>query len=51
EILRTASKLGVTDDLVKHKFLEAVPSSFSAVLASQQNMDLPALGKLADELV
>ena len=51
EIRRTASKLGVTDDLVKHKFLQAVPSSISAVLASQKNMDLVELGKLADELV
>ena len=51
EIKRTASKVGVTDELVKHKFLQAVPSSISAVLASQKNLDLQALGKLADELV
>ena len=51
EIMRTASKLGVTNDLVKHKFLQAVPGSISAVLASQKNMDLTELGKLADELV
>ena len=51
EIKRTASKVGVTDELVKHKFLQAVPNSISAVLASQKNLDLQALGKLADELV
>lgn len=51
EIKRTASKVGVTDDLVKHKFLQAIPSSISAVLASQKSLDLQALGKLADELM
>ena len=31
--------------------MQAVPSSISAVLASQKNMDLVELGKLTDELV
>ena len=51
EMLTTASRIGVTDDIVRHKFLQALPSTISPVIASQKSLDLLQLGKLADELL
>lgn len=51
EIRQLASKVGVSDDLIRHKFVQSMPQSIRAVLASQQALGLDALGKLADELV
>ena len=50
EISMTAQKVGISDDLVRHKFLQSVDQRMSAVLASMKDLTLPALGKLADEL-
>ena len=51
DILSTAQKLGVGDDLVRHKFIQALPSTVSPVVAAQKDLTLHQLGKLADELV
>ena len=50
ELNEIASKVGVADDLVRHQFIQALPSTISIVLAAQKDLTLPQLGKLADEL-
>ena len=44
-------KVGVGDELIRHKFIQSLPSAIAAALASQRKLGLSALGKLADELV
>lgn len=51
ELQSTARKVGVSDDLVRHKFHQALPDSLRAVLAARKEMPLIELAKLADELV
>ena len=51
EMINTASRIGVTDDIIRHKFLQALPSTISPVIASQKGLDLSQLGNLADELL
>ena len=51
DISNAAKKLGITDDLVRHKFVQALPSSISPVVATQKELSLQQLGKLADELM
>ena len=46
-----ASKVGVGDDLVRHKFIQSLPPAMSTVLAAQRDLTLSQMGKLADELV
>ena len=50
ELMATASKLGVSEDLVKHKFIHALPTSIFPVIATQKSLSLQQLGSLADEL-
>ena len=51
ELMSLASRIGVGDDIVRHKFIQALPQSVSLVVASQKQLDLDSLGKLADELL
>ena len=51
ELMATASKLGVSEDLVRHKFIHALPTSIFPVIATQKYLSLPQLGSLADELM
>ena len=51
EMLSVASKINVSDDLIKHKFIKSLPPSISAVVATQKELNLTQLGKLADELL
>lgn len=51
DMITLASKIGVGDDIVRHKFLQALPKSVSPVVASQKDLNLSQLGKLADELI
>lgn len=51
EMLTTASSIGVTDDIVRHKFLQALPNTIAPVIASQKDLNLTQLGRLADELL
>lgn len=48
---RTALKIGVGEDFVRHRFLQALPPTISPVLASQNTLTLSQIGTLADELV
>ena len=50
ELQSVASKCSAGDDLVRHQFVQASPSEWHAVLASQRNISITDLGKLADEL-
>jgi len=52
ELVTVAGKIGISEELIKHQFLEAVPNSVSAVLISQRdNLSLEQLGKLADDVM
>ena len=46
-----AGRVDVGDDLVRHRFLQAMPEAMRPVLAAQQSMSLTDLGKLADDLL
>ena len=51
ELREIAAKVGVGDDLVRHKMLQALPPTIGTVLGAQKELTLTQLGKLADELV
>ena len=51
ELLAIANKVGVGDDLVRHRFTQSLPSSIAPVIAAQQDLSLQQIGKLADELM
>lgn len=51
ELASTAAKIGVGDDIVRHKFIQASPATISPVLAAQKSLTLQQLGTLADELM
>lgn len=51
ELIRIASRLGINDDLIRHKFLQSVDKGISAILAAQTSVPLQNLGKLADDLM
>ena len=44
-------KVGVGDELVRHKFIQALPSSVAPVVAAQKDLSLDQLSRLADELL
>lgn len=48
---QTAEKVGVSEELVRHKFIQALPASIAPVLATQKDLTLSQLGKLTDELL
>lgn len=51
EMRRIAGKVGVTDEFLRHRFQQALPTNIAPIIASQSALDLDAVGKLADELV
>lgn len=51
EMRRVASKVGVTDEFLRHRFQQALPVNIAPIIASQPSLDLDAVGKLADELM
>lgn len=51
ELREVADKVGVGDDLVRHKFIQSLPTGIATALASQRELSLSQLGKLADELM
>lgn len=51
EMMTLAKRLGVGDEIVRHKFLHALPQPISPIVAAQSSLDLSALGKMADELL
>lgn len=51
ELNAIANKVGVGEDLVRHKFVNALPSNIAPVIAAQKTLSLSQLGTLADELM
>ena len=52
EIQQQAQKVGVSDELVRHKFIQAMPDDIRAVIAaSAEDLNLSQLGSLADNLI
>lgn len=51
ELRELASKVGVGDELIRHKFIQSLPAAMATVLAAQRDLTLAQMGKLADELV
>lgn len=51
ELSAIASKVGVGDEFIRHKFIQALPPTISPVIAARSEMSLVQLGKLADELL
>ena len=51
DIRQVAAKVGVNDDLTRHRFIQALPDSIGPIIAAQQGLTLDQLGRLADELV
>ena len=51
ELTSIGNRIGVGEDLIRHKFIQSLPSSVSMVVASQEEIGLVQLGKLADKLM
>ena len=51
DLKRKAQCANVSSDLLRHKFLQALPSSVRIVLAGQKDLSLDQLGTLADDLI
>ena len=51
EIKKIANQVGANDDLIRHRFQQALPSNLAPLIASQKNLPLDDLGRLADELI
>ena len=51
EMQTVASKAGVTDTIVRHRFIQSLPDSVRPVIAAQQDVPLAQLGKMADNLL
>ena len=51
EMLSIAKRIGIREEIVIHKFLQAQPATISPVIASQKELSPTQLGKLADELM
>lgn len=47
---KTAERVGVADDFLRHRFIQSLPSSIAPALAAQTSLNLMELGKLADDL-
>lgn len=51
ELQQLAAKVGVGEELVRHKFLRSLPTTISPALSTQQTLPLAQLGSLADDLI
>ena len=51
ELLTQAKKVGVGEDLIRHRFLNSMPQTVRPVLVAQQSLSLEQLGTLADDLI
>ena len=51
ELVSLASRIGVGDDIIRHKFIQALPVSIKSVIASQTDLDIDRLGKMADDVL
>ena len=50
-MLSIAKRIGIGEEIVIHKFLQARPAKISPVIASQKELNPTQLGKLADKLM
>lgn len=46
-----ASKVKVSEDLIRHQFVKTLPSTIAPVVAAQSSLTLTQLGTMADELM
>lgn len=51
ELMSLAGRIGVGEDIVRHKFIQALPHSIKPVVAAQIDLDLERLGKMSDDLL
>lgn len=51
ELQQLAEKVNVGEDLIRHKFLQSLPSTISPALGSQKSLSLTEMGRMADELM
>ncbi len=51
EMLSVAKRIDIGEDIVRHKFLQALPPEIAPVIASQKDLNPTQLGRLADELM
>ena len=51
ELLAIANKVGVGDDLVRHRFTQSLPSTIAPVVAAQQELSLQQIGKLQPDML
>lgn len=51
ELMATADKVGMEEDLARHHFAQTMPSAITPVLAAARNLISNELGILADELL
>lgn len=51
EMRKMAKKVGVGEEMVRHRFQQALPANLAPVIATQKTLPLDDLGALADELV
>ena len=51
EMLSVAKRICISDDIVRYKFLQALPSTIAPVITSQKDLNHTQLGRLADELM
>ena len=51
DLTNLASRIGVGDDIVRHKFIRALPPHIATTLAAMPDMPLNQMGKLADNLI
>lgn len=51
ELLKTGEQVGIGEEFIRHKFLQALPPAISPVLAAQTTLNITQLGTLADELI
>lgn len=51
EMKRVATRVGVTEDFIRHRFQQALPNAVAPIVASQKTLGIDEIGKLADELM
>lgn len=51
QLQQVAAKVGASEDLVRHKFLQSLPSTIAPAVGAQKTLTLAQLGSVADELI
>ena len=50
-IQKIGKNIGISDDLLRHKFVQNLPPNIGTALAAQKSLTLTEMGKMADDLV